>query len=92
MNIFKSVQVVGEVFERADTAIEAWQLNTVPEEGDEEDEEDGEPVEDFTFLTGVPAWYTFKDPVAGLCTLPFLFFRAGRAMDLPHSHIPRKPL
>jgi hypothetical protein len=42
---------VTEAFDRADHAIEAWQLNTVPEEG-EEDEEDGEPVEDHTFLTG----------------------------------------
>ncbi|KAF5828370.1 hypothetical protein DUNSADRAFT_17700 [Dunaliella salina] len=43
---------VAEVFDRADAAMEVWQLNTVPEEEEGEDEsEDNEP--DGTFLTGV---------------------------------------
>jgi hypothetical protein len=47
------VQAVGAAFERVDAAIEAWQLNTVPEgEEDEDEEEDGPPEEDMTFLTG----------------------------------------
>jgi len=49
-------EAVTEAFERVEGTIEAWQLNTV-DEGDEvegeEEEEDGEPVEDMTFLTGV---------------------------------------
>uniref|UniRef100_A0A7S3QSP4 Uncharacterized protein n=1 Tax=Dunaliella tertiolecta TaxID=3047 RepID=A0A7S3QSP4_DUNTE len=45
-------EAVTEVFDRADAAIEVWQLNTVPEEEEGEDEsEDDEP--DGTFLTGV---------------------------------------
>lgn len=51
------LQAVGEAFDRADAAIEAWQLNTVPEEdeGEEEEEEEdgGEAEPDNTFLTGV---------------------------------------
>ena len=57
-----SEERVTEAFDRADAQIDAWQLNTVPEEGDEEDES---VPEDMTFLTGnrgrrVLSWTPFK--------------------------------
>ncbi len=52
-----SAQAVSAAFERVDAAIEAWQLNTVPEECEsvcESDEgEDTQADPDMTFLTGV---------------------------------------
>ncbi|KAL6761052.1 hypothetical protein V8C86DRAFT_967616 [Haematococcus lacustris] len=47
-------EAVSNAFERTAATIEAWQLNSVPEEEEEEEEEeDCTPVEDNTFLTGV---------------------------------------
>ncbi|KAG2482469.1 hypothetical protein HYH03_018603 [Edaphochlamys debaryana] len=44
---------VAEAFERTEQTIEQWRLNTVVEEDEEAEEEDGEAPEDHTFLTGV---------------------------------------
>lgn len=45
---------VTEAFDRADAAIEAWRLNTVPEgdENDEDEDDDTADVADNTFITG----------------------------------------
>eukprot|EP00967_Tisochrysis_lutea_P092294 scaffold132994_cov17-Tisochrysis_lutea.AAC.1 len=62
------VQAVTEVFDRADAAIEVWQLNTVPEEEEGEDEsEDDEP--DGTFLTGVVKRKEKSTPAKRPCAL-----------------------
>eukprot|EP00798_Chlamydomonas_sp_ICE-L_P016386 gene16386-22588_t len=42
-----------DAFERIDGAIDAWALNTVEEEGEEGEEDDGPVEDDYTFLTGV---------------------------------------
>ncbi len=92
-----SEEQVGVAFQRVDQAIEAWQLNTVPEgdedqgeqdEEEEEEEEDGEVEPDMTFLTGeralMCAWGRRDERRCSGCWL------TRRLLPPPHTHARRR--